>query len=205
MRIKYEYNSRTLTLSRSSLGTGPMATNTQIIEFYSGRKPDHRGRYLSEIQLWTDDQLEVVHDYIQWLFPLAERSGFNVAAPVLNREVIEAFRTRLDLQRNLRASFLRMIGFYGLEVCPAEPITVTRGLSFPVRSAGWLTPGNHNHLRITRILGCLSVLGLDAEVKAFFEFLAEIYEEEQEKPLPAISDETFDYWGKAARKVLRGT
>ena len=69
-----------------------VAVNSRIIEFYSGTEPDPRGRYLKEIQRWPDDRLEKFHDYIQWLFPLPEPSGFNVAAPVLNRESIEEFR-----------------------------------------------------------------------------------------------------------------
>ena len=46
-------------------------------------------------------QLEAVHDYIQWLFPLPEPSGFNVAAPVLDRDSIQEFRTRPELQQKL--------------------------------------------------------------------------------------------------------
>ena len=72
--------------------------NSPIIGFYSGTEPDNRGRHLHEIQQWPDEQLETVHDYIQWLFPLPERSGFNVSAPVLNPESIQGFRTRADLQ-----------------------------------------------------------------------------------------------------------
>jgi len=68
---------------------------------------DHRGRYLREIQEWPDDQLESVPDYIQWLFPLPEPSGFNVAAPALTRESILDFLARPDLQEILRVSFLR--------------------------------------------------------------------------------------------------
>jgi hypothetical protein len=174
-----------------------LATDATIIGFYSGKAPDHRGRYLHEIQKWADDRLEAVHDYIQWLFPLPERSGFNLAAPVLTREVIREFRARSELQQNLRVSFLRMMAFYGLEVRLAEPVKVSRAPDFAVRSAGWLSPGNHNHLRITRILRCLNVLGLEAEAKAFLECLAEIYQDEQSKPLPAISSETFEYWRRA--------
>ena len=65
------------------------------------------------------------------------------------------------------------------------------------RATGWLSPGNHNHLRITRILRCLTVLGLEAEAKAFFGCLSEIYEDEQNKTLPALSDETMLYWRRA--------
>jgi hypothetical protein len=175
----------------------PVANNIQIIGFYSGTEPDHRGRYVQEIQAWPDDQLETAHDYIQWLFPLSEKSGFNVAAPVLTRESIQEFRTQPDLQQKLRGSFLRMMTFYGFETRFGKQITVTRAPNFAAKASGWLSPGNHNHLRITRILRCLTVLGLEAEAKAFFGCLSEIYEGEQNKTLPALSDETMLHWRKA--------
>jgi Opioid growth factor receptor (OGFr) conserved region len=171
--------------------------NSRIIKFYSGAEPDHRGRYLHEIQQWPDDQLEKVHDYIQWLFPLTEQSGFNVAAPVLNRESIQVFRTRPELQEKLRASFLCMMNFYGLVARLDERVAVTRAPSFATKAPVWLSPGNHNHLRITRILKCLNVLGLESEAKALFACLSEIYEDERDKELPAISDETMCYWTEA--------
>jgi len=172
--------------------------NNQIIAFYSGTEPDHRGRYLREIQEWPDGQLEAVHDYIQWLFPLPEPSGFNLAAPVLNRESIQEIRTRPDLQEKLRVSFLHMMDFYGLEAGSGKQMAVTRAPNFAAKATVWLSPANHNHLRITRILRCLSVLGLEAEAKAFFDCLSKIYEDEQNKPVPAISDETLLYWREAA-------
>jgi hypothetical protein len=175
--------------------------NTRIIGFYSGTEPDNRGRYLHEIQQWPDEQLETVHDYIQWLFPLPERSGFNVAAPVLNPESIQGFRARPDLQEKLRTSFLRMMNFYGLEARSGEQVTVVRMPNFATKAANWLSPGNHNHLRITRILRCLTVLGLEPEAETFFGCLAEIYEDEQNKPIPAISDETMEYWRKASGQL----
>jgi len=178
--------------------------SSRIIGFYSGTEPDHRGRYLHEIQAWPYDQLEAVHDYIQWLFPLPEPSGFNVAAPVLNLESIQEFRTRPDLQEKLRVSFLRMINFYGLEARSGEQITVTRAPNFAAKATVWLSPGNHNHLRITRILRCLSLLGLEAEANAFFDCLSESYEDEQKKPMPAISDETMLYWREAASHLGSG-
>jgi hypothetical protein len=92
------------------------------------------------------------------------------------------------------------MNFYGLEVRSG---TVTRAPNFAAKATGWLSPGNHNHLRITRIQRCLTVLGLEAEAKAFLERLAEIYEDEQNKPLPAISDETMLYWKEAAGNAGR--
>jgi hypothetical protein len=142
--------------------------NTRIIGVYSGTEPDNRGRYLHEIQQWPDEQLETVHDYIPWLFLLPERSGFNVAAPVLNPESIQEFRTRPDLRGNLRALSSATRNFYGLELRAGVQITVTRAPNFATKATKWLSPGNHNRLRITRIFEVLSVLGLEPEAKAFF-------------------------------------
>jgi hypothetical protein len=181
-----------------------MLVNDPILGFYSGVEPDHRGRYLREIQQWPDEPLESVHDYIQWLFPLPERSGFNVSAPVLTPQSIQEFWTRPDLRGNLRDSFLRMMNFYGLEARASEQVTVRLAPHFATKAAKWLSPGNHNHLRITRILRCLTVLGLEAEANAFFNCLCQIYEDEQNKPSPAISEETMGYWRKASVQLGGG-
>jgi hypothetical protein len=200
MRLKI-----TLTRSIRQLeGARSPVVDSPIIGFYSGTQPDHRGRFLHEIQEWPDDQLESVHDYIQWLFPLPERSGFNMAAPVLNRESIQEFRRRPELQEKLRVSFLRMMNFYGFEVRSGKHITVTRAPNFAAKATGWLSLDNHNHLRITRILRCLRLLGLEADAKAFFDCLSEIYEDEQKKPMPAISDETMLYWREAVGDARNG-
>jgi hypothetical protein len=174
----------------------PPTSSNRIVEFYSGMSPDHRGRYLREIVEWPDDELERVHDYIQWLFPLSERSGFNTSAPVLDRETIQEFRSRPDLQRNMRASFLRMLAFYGLEIVESNPSSVRRASTVTGRSEHWLTASNHNHLRITRILKSMRILGLETEAGAFFNCLADIYRENYE----GISDGTFRFWQSAARE-----
>ena len=51
-----------------------MEDKTPLLRFYAGTGPDDRGRFLREIHQWPDDELEHTHDYIQWLFPLAERN-----------------------------------------------------------------------------------------------------------------------------------
>lgn len=66
---------------------------------------------------WSDRTLEARHDYIQHLFPLPERSPVNPDAPVLTKEVRDAF---LDpgsqgaaLREGLQKAFARMCRFYG--------------------------------------------------------------------------------------------
>jgi len=170
-----------------------------ILDFYAGEKTDDRGRYLSELWNWPDERLEDVHDYIQWMFPLRDRSAFNAQAPVLDAETIAAFRARPELQENLRTSFLRMLRFYGLAM---EGGHVTAAPIFAARSSNWLWANNHNHLRITRILVSLRLLGLESEAQAFYAFLAALYEREKGNARPAITATSFRFWTAAARDPL---
>jgi hypothetical protein len=163
---------------------------TRLVEFYSGRAPDHAGRFVQQIQQWPDERLEAVHDFIQWLFPLAEPSPVNPLAPVLDRETIEAFATQPELRENLRVSFVRMLRFYGLEMRSGPPLAINRSVNFYARAANWLHPGNHNHLRITRILKSLALLGLTEEARAFLECLEAIHAEEPSK----ISAVSLRFW-----------
>jgi hypothetical protein len=45
----------------------------------------------------------------------------------------------------------------------------------------------------------LRELGLDPEAQAFFACLTTLYEQEQQKHLPAISPDTFHYWRSPTR------
>jgi hypothetical protein len=177
-----------------------------IIRFYSGEQPDDRGRYLADIQKWTDDRLESVHDFIQWMFPLREPSGVNLTAPVLDTATIEEFRSKPELQEKLRASFTRMLKFYGMEITSAGPrMKIEPAANFRERAKVWLRPHNHNHLRITRIIKSLQLLGLEVEARAFFDCLAGIYHSQSTQ---AISAETFRYWqgdGNGSQEAQKDT
>lgn len=175
-----------------------VASSDRILDFYSGRSADDSGRMWQEIVSWTDDQLEEVHDYIQWLFPLPERSGANPFAPVLNQAVTQAFRDSPELHDRLRTSYRRMLGFYGLVFEPGSPPSVRRTANFNSRARNWIHLNNHNHLRITRILRSLRLLGLEAEAKAFYSCLRDIYEEEMHRGEARIAPRTWQFWAAAA-------
>ncbi|HKT46112.1 MAG TPA: opioid growth factor receptor-related protein [Candidatus Acidoferrales bacterium] len=177
-----------------------MPGDSRLLAFYSAAARDNRGRTLDEILGWSDDELEFTHDYIQWLFPLTDRSGFNPEAPVLDDATIAAFRERPQLRQKLHSAFRRMLVFYGFQLQEAsEALTVVRAGNFKERSRNWLTPGNHNHLRLTRILKSLRLLGLEAESAALFRALESIYRDDSAGASPAISATTFRFWQSAAR------
>lgn len=163
-----------------------------LVAFYRDGARDDAGRTLEEILAWGDDRLEAVHDFIQWLFPLPERSGANPAAPTLDQATIDAFHATAEMQQRLRASFERMLRFYGLSW---TGIAVERAPDFAARAQNWLRPMNHNHLRLTRILRSTLLLGLEAESKALFQALNAIYREYPDR-IPA---RTHAFWSNAQR------
>jgi len=170
-----------------------------LVSFYAGQTPDDRGRMLGEMHGWTNERLEQTHDYIQWLFPLRERSAFNVDAPVLDDGAIAEFRGRAELRGNLRASFVRMVEFYGFKVQSPRPLRLARATAFAERAKVWLNWGNHNHLRITRILKSLTELGLEDEARAFLAALEELHANLTALQQPQISPETMRFWRDAVR------
>lgn len=59
-----------------------------IVAFYRNQRPDSQRRMIEDIWLWDYQKLEYTHDYIQWLFPLQQKSRFNPDAPLLNDQAI---------------------------------------------------------------------------------------------------------------------
>jgi hypothetical protein len=170
----------------------------KLTRFFAGGVDDD-GRTFDEILGWDDARLEMVHDYIQWIFPLPERSGANPWAPVLDAATITAIRGSTEMQGRLRAAFQRMLAFYGFAL---EGDAVVQGPRFAAASRNWLHAGNHNHLRLTRMLRSLRVLGLEGEAAALWEALHGLYEKEHAARRRTITPETFAFWRKAATSPL---
>ncbi len=165
---------------------------SDLLSFYRGTGTENRGRRLDEILAWDDERLEAVHDFIQWLFPLSEPSQFNLAAPLLTPAAIHEFRADPVLRQNLLHSAQRMLVFYGFELREMEGQSAVRpSPQFAERQHVVYGGFNHNHLRITRILKSLTLLGLG---KVAREFLAAIQASDLNKTVPRKS---LAYWTEA--------
>ena len=165
-----------------------------LLAFYRGDAADWSGRTLDEIWSWPDDRLETVHDYIQWMFPLSVRSGANPAAPILGPISIAAFAASDQLRQRLERSLRVMLRFYGLEEARSgDALHVVRTGRFPERARVWLSPGNHNHLRLTRIMTSLGELGLATQARAVWECLSQIAADFPDRVTPA----SLEYWRAA--------
>ncbi|KAL8715632.1 MAG: hypothetical protein Q9225_006363, partial [Loekoesia sp. 1 TL-2023] len=145
------------------------------------------------------------------LFPLPERSPFNLSAPIIDEKTFTTFRRSPELRDRLRESLRRMLRFYGFILLSlstkrreAERGTeegryeVQPAPNFREASRHWVTRFDHNHLRITRIIRSCRVLGLEEEAEAFYAALVKVAEERK----GTISQKTMMFWRRAAERPL---
>lgn len=149
--------------------TGPLHA------YLAGHGTDGRGRTADEVLAFSDDELERVHDYIQWLFPLATRSGAQPNAPVLSETETEAIRTDPNAVATLHRAAERMLAFY--------------------RSTRWWLAGqDHNHLRITRIIRSLKLLLGPGAAYAFYQEILTLHGAAGSP----INPRSLQFWAEAA-------
>ena len=119
-------------------------TEKDLIAFQKGTGKDQSGRTVRNILAADDNFWEETHNYIQWLFPLKTRSGFNLLAPVVRHP--ERFETpyMVDVYQRFRL-FLD--------------------------NSTWKEFHNHNQLRITRGLRSLRLFGYQELADEFLKWL----------------------------------
>lgn len=121
---------------------------------------DYKGRTLNQILSMSPSELEVTHDYIQVLFPTVELSGSNRQAPVVSEATLNALNAdpvlRQRVEQGLLQSFDKMLTFYGLSRREDGTVSLTSPLTEDVQ---WVKEGNHNSLRLTRIISSLRLFG----------------------------------------------
>ncbi|KAI0953586.1 hypothetical protein AcW1_007763 [Taiwanofungus camphoratus] len=130
---------------------------------------------------WQGDyaKLEYKHGFIQWLyvghvsvgfpcnvhpdekpsFPIPEH-GMNAESQPLQKHEAAAMRADPAVMRRILRSYSLMLNFYGMRLESPDSGLLARSTNYPERYRN-LIRSPHNNLRITRILKCLSVLGLE--------------------------------------------
>jgi len=154
------------------------ATAGPLHAFLAGVGWDGRERLVADVLSYSDRELEAVHDYIQWLFPLPTRSAAQPHSPVLTATETAAIRADPRAVETIKAATERMLQFYR-------------------DTRWWLTSHDHNHLRITRILHSLRLLVGPDETTAFYKAILALHET-AEAP---VNTRSLHYWADAAGVV----
>ncbi len=170
-------------LSNYSLARTMIITNIDpIVAFYLDSKQlrEQLGFSFRDVMSYSDLQLETQHDYIQWLFPTEEPSQFNPDAPTVMSGTFYWFND-LDIVRNrMYEAYRKMVDFY---------FTGGRGWD------QWVTPNNHNFLRITRIIKSLKLFGFENQAHDFYDRLEGVLSNSEFNKI--IGEETQKYWKDA--------
>ena len=143
------------------------AKEKQLAEFLCATGKDNKGRTLREILSKDDAWWENTHDFVQWVFPTDEPSRFNFIAPLVSVPV------------RIEAPFL--------------PESYARFRNF-LHEADWAHVGNHNLMRITRVLRSLTLFGYHDLATEFYEELVAMAQD-----TPEIR-QSLPYWEKAMRQ-----
>ncbi len=145
-----------------------------LTSFLRGSGPDYSGRYIRQVLEMNDQELEEIHNYIQWLFPLNEFNNTVPNSPILTNRDISVAKKDKAIQSNLMSAMARMEQFYN-------------------DNDHWIEEYNHNHLRITRIIKSLNaMLGYQIAEEFYFKIMARI----NTKP-GVVNDESITYWKNA--------
>lgn len=124
-----------------------------ILAFLEHRGLDYQHRSLKDVWSFSDNQIERTHDFIQWVFPTTEPSQNVIGSPTLSADELEL----VSNSSNARASVLKSSQWFS---------------DFLTRNTSWTKGHDHNHLRITRMLRSLSLLGEKAHAQAIFTDLS---------------------------------
>ncbi|KAL4249079.1 opioid growth factor receptor family protein [Abortiporus biennis] len=173
-------------------------------EFYSNKRkcrPDNVT--IEEIhERWKGDysRLEYKHGFIQWLFPIQEY-GMNSASQPLQKHEIAAMKADPDITARLIRSYRLMLDFYGMNLDSPETGLLSRvapETKYKERHRN-LVRNSHNYLRISRILKCLSEMGLERLNAGFLLHVLNEQSENNQLNTPNLKSSMDRWWANCLR------
>ena len=144
---------------------------TAVLSFLEGTGRDHKGRSLASIQSESDQFWSEEHDFIQWLFPLDEKSMSVPNSPVIRQPEIQWIRDSDEAQASLDKNVLRY-------------------QQYLKKDREWHRAYDHNHLRITRVLKSLKLLQDLDRARQFKYWIARQLGDQ----IDVINEKTKQYW-----------
>lgn len=179
------------------------------IAFLEGSGWDGAGRTIEDYFKFDSDKWEECHNHVQWAFPSNIPSDFNGEAPV-----VDMHQFRENITADALVNMLGLVGDYltSLGFKQDDNGEYRFDASSP-RTAIWITPGNHNYRRISRLLNVLSNVAPDLAIHLLREFV-KAYEYGYNKwethymhdskavSTPCMNHATLLFWTKAATGTL---
>ena len=143
-------------------------------KFLRNEEPDFKGRFLSDIWNFTNEEIEYNHDFIQLIFPLNKPSN-----AVFNNLYLKSIKEIDSLKQDdlVKGNLIRSRNWF---------------IKFLKNNNHWKSYSDHNQLRITRIIECLRLIINDKEADNFYEEITQLVGEN-----PKINRTTLEFWQNA--------
>lgn len=163
--------------------------NKTVLGFLNGQDTDHLGRRIQEYHDFSIIDMELKHDFIQWIFPTSERSSFNPYAPVLQPNFDQMFQADEDAKHNYCVMCNKYLTHCGMECEGANCVgcDIHDHHKFKIR---FYSMPSHNLLRITRMLKSLREVGNVECSEKVYKHLLQIISTYN----PKIPSDTLRYW-----------
>lgn len=97
------------------------------------------------------------------------------------------------IQQNFSAAIYRMLVFYGYSISPLTPNEISPSGEWADKAANWLSDGNHNFMRITRMLRCMCLLGRAPLAQSWYRILKAAAKAHPQ----TVSSRTLGFWNEA--------
>ncbi len=142
--------------------------------FLRSESQDFKGRYLSDIWNFSDEEIELTHDFISLVFPLDKPSENTFHGFYLNDESVTK---EISVDKIARSNLKRSAAWF---------------FSYLQRNNAWKSNFNHNQFRITRIIRSLRLLVSGKVADKFYQDVLELLDKDH-----VINEKSLVFWAGA--------
>ena len=142
-----------------------------ILNFLIGNVADSNNRFIYDIWKMHDFEIENTHNFVQWIFPLNEKSQAVPNSPILTENEILQISNSTIAKKNIEKSSKWYLNFLD-------------------KNRYWISHSDHNHLRITRAIKSLRLIHSEEEAEKFKRNIFNLIEGNENK----INTRTLKFW-----------
>jgi hypothetical protein len=162
---------------------------TTTVKMFCEGAADERGRTLASLRDVSDQEFEASHDFIQTMFPLMEKSMHHKDSPVLTDDDVKQLIASRSAVSEMALNLIRLGDFLG----------VSPGRYDEAKQAWWCNDGNHNLLRVTRVIRSIRLFGSEVVSKQFCNIVTDIATKR------GVNETTKQFWWKAAHDPINAS
>lgn len=168
--------------------------NEILLRFFRGENNPSFPHRLEDIVVYTDEQMEDYHDFIQWIFPTIYPSRYS-RAPIIDESFAKHLHADHTACKNYCRTCQRYLNYMNFD-CEGDGKIVDSTRNIPFYRLPY-----HNFLRITRMLDSLNQTAHNACSKAIYEKMFEVMHNSRQQYI--VNEDTLNYWKSTQQRPLR--